>query len=210
MAVGTVRDELVAESLELNLKSLGVLDNLLLVLAELRSGGLLEGDSQSSDGVVVGTTLVTREDGEVDRTLKIIHDVLAGLGVSAAHALAEEDHGTTGTTERLVGGGGNHIGVLEGRRNDTGSNQTGDVSHVDNQVGANLVGNLAHTGVVNETAVGRSTSNQALGTVELSVGLEGIVVNDAGLSVDPVGEGLKVGRNSGNPGQVNTLFDDRR
>jgi hypothetical protein len=122
VAVSTVRDELVAESLELNLKSLGVLENLFLVLTELRSGGLLEGNSQSSDGVVVGTTLVTREDGEVDRTLKVIHDFLASLGVSATHTLAEEDHGTTRTTERLVGGGGDDVGVLEGRRNDTSGN----------------------------------------------------------------------------------------
>ena len=160
MAVGAVGDELVAELLELDLESLGVLDDLLLVLLESGVVGLLERDGQSGDGVVVGTTLVTGEDGEVDGSFKIVQDLLAGLGVGAAHTLAEEDHGTTGSTERLVGGGGDDVGVLEGRGDDAGSNQTGDVSHVDNQVGANVVGDLAHASVVDQAAVGGGTSNE--------------------------------------------------
>lgn len=201
VAVSAVRDELVTESLELLLEGLGVLDDLLLVLLELGGINLLKGNSQSSDGVVVGTTLVTREDREVDGALKVIHDVLAGLGVSAADTLAEEDHGTTGTTEGLVGGGGDNIGVLEGGGDDTGGNQTRDVSHVDNEVGADLVSDLAHASVVDQAAVGGGTSDQALGAVELSVGLELIVVNDTGLKVDTVGEGLEVGRDSRDPAE---------
>ena len=112
VTVSAVSNELVAQFLELKLSRLGVLDNQFLVLLKLRGGGLLQGNSKSSDGVVVGTTLVTREDREVDRTLKVIQDFLAIL-VSAAHTLAEEDHGTTGTTERLVGSGGDDIRVLE-------------------------------------------------------------------------------------------------
>ena len=60
--VGTAGDELVSELLELNLKNLGVLDDLLLVGLELGGHGLLERNRKSGDGVVVGTTLVTRED----------------------------------------------------------------------------------------------------------------------------------------------------
>ena len=80
MAVGAVGDELVAELLELVLECLGVLDHLLLVLLELGGSGLLQGNSQSGDGVVVGTTLVTGEDGEVDGVLEVVQDLLAGLG----------------------------------------------------------------------------------------------------------------------------------
>lgn len=199
VAVGAIGDELVAQLLEFELDGLGVLHNLLLVLLELGGGSLLEGDRQSGDGVVVGATLVTREDGEVDGSLQVIHNVLAGLGVVAADALTEEDHGATRTTEGLVGSGGHHIGILERRRNDASSDQPGDVSHIHNEVGADLVSNLTHALVVNQTAVGRGTGDQALGAVELSVGLQGVIVNDASLEVDTVGEGFKVGGDSRDP-----------
>ena len=199
VAVSAVSNELVAQLLEFVLNRLGVLENLSLVGLEFRSVCLLEGNSKSSDGVVVRTTLVTGEDGEVDGTLKVVHGVLASLGVSAAHTLTEEDHGTTGTTERLVGGGGDNISVLEWRRDDTSRDKTRNVGHVNNEVRANLVSNLAHALIVDQTAVGRCTGDNALGAVELSVVLQHVVVNDASLEVDTVGEGLEVGRDSRDP-----------
>lgn len=198
VAVSAVRDELVAQLLELVLQSLGVVQDLLLVLLELGSVNLLESNSKGSDGVVVGTTLVTRENGEVDRTLKVVKNLLSGL-VSAAHTLAEEDHGTTGATKRLVGGGSDNIGVLEGRRNDTGGDQSGDMGHINDEVSADLVSDLAHALIVDQAAVGGGTGNQTLGAVELSVGLQGIVINDTSLKVDTVGEGLEVSRDSRDP-----------
>ena len=199
VAVSAVSNELVAQLLHLVLKRLGVLDNLLLVLLELRAGSLLEGNSKGSDGVVVGTSLVTGEDREVDGTLKVVQDVLTGLGVGAADTLAEEDHGTTGTTERLVGRGGDDISVFEGRGDDASSNETRDVGHIDDKVGADLVSDLTHAGVVDQTAVGRGTGNNALGAVELSVVLKHVVVNETSLEVDTVGESLEVGGDSRDP-----------
>lgn len=193
VGVGTVGDELVAESLEGDLESLGVGDNLLLVGLEVRGLGLLEGDREGGDGVVVGTTLVTGEDGEVDGVLELVEGLLAGLGVDGADTLAEEDHGTTGTTEGLVGGGGDNVGVLEGSGDDLGGDETGDVSHVDHEVGTDGVGNLAHALVVDETAVGRGTGNEDLGAVEDGVLLEHVVVDDASLLIHAVGHGLEVG-----------------
>jgi hypothetical protein len=196
VAVSAVRHELVAESLESVLQGLGVGNNLLLVGLEVRAGSLLQGNSQSSDGVVMRTTLVAGEDGEVDGVLEVVEGLLAGLGIDGADALAEEDHGTTGTTERLVGGGCNNVGVLEGSGDDLGSNETGDVSHIDNKVGTDGVGDLAHALVVNETAVSRGTSNKDLRAEENGVLLECIIVNDAGVEVDTVRHGLKVSRDS--------------
>lgn len=199
VAVGAVSDELVAKRLEAVLQGLGVGHDLLLVDLEVRGLGLLEGDGQSGDGVVVGTTLVAGEDGEVDGVLELVESLLASLGVDGADTLAEEDHGTAGTTEGLVGGGGDNIGVLEGSGDDLGGNETGNVSHVNHEVGTNGVGNLAHTLVVDQTAVGRGTSDQNLRAVEDGVLLERIVVNDAGLLVDAVGHGLEVGGDSRDP-----------
>ena len=73
------------------------------------------------------------------------------------------------------------------------------MGHVDNEVSADLISDLAHTGVVNQTAVSRSTRNKTLGAVELSVVLKHVVVNNSSLEVDTVGEGLEVGGDSGNP-----------
>lgn len=199
VGVGAVRDELVAELLELLLESLGVGNNLLLVLLELGGGSLLEGNSKSGDGVVVGATLVTGEDGEVDLVLKVIKGLLASLGVDGADTATEEDHGATGATEGLVGGGGDDIGVEEGRGDNLGGDKAGNVSNIDDEVSANGVGNLAHALVVNQTAVCRGTGDEDLGAEELGVLLEGIVVNDAGVNVDAVGHGLEVGGDSRDP-----------
>lgn len=199
VAVSAVGNELVAELLELDLQSLGVGDNLLLVGLELRGLSLLKGNSQSSDGVVVRTTLVAREDGEVDGLLKVVEGLLAGLGINRADTLSEEDHGTTGTTERLVGGGGDDVSPQEGRRNGLSGDKTRDVGHIDNQVSANGVSNLAHALVVDQTAVSGGTGNKDLGAVQDSVLLELVVVDDASVEVDTVGHGLEVGRDSGNP-----------
>lgn len=199
VAVSAVRHELVAESLESVLQGLGVGNNLLLVGLEVGASSLLQGNSQSSDGVVVRTTLVTGENGEVDRVLEVVEGLLAGLGIDGADALAEEDHSTTGTTERLVGGGCDNVGVLEGSGDDLSSNETGDVSHIDNKVGTNGVGDLAHALVVNETAVSRGTGNKDLGAEEDGVLLESIIVNNAGVKVDTVRHGLKVSRDGRDP-----------
>lgn len=199
MGVGTVRDELVALLLEDSLEGLGVGNNLLLVSLELGGGGLLEGNGKSGDGVVVGAALVPGEDGEVDLVLEVVEGFLAGLGINGADALAEEDHGTTGTTEGLVSGGGDDIGILERSGDDAGGNETRDVGNVDNEVGTNRVGNLAHALVIDEAAVGRSTGDEDLGAEELSVLLELVVVNDASVKVDTVGHGLEVGGDSRDP-----------
>jgi hypothetical protein len=62
VAVSSTRDEVVSHAAELLLEGLGVGNNLLLVELVLRREGLLESNGKSSDGVVVGTTLVTGED----------------------------------------------------------------------------------------------------------------------------------------------------
>lgn len=199
VAVGAVGDELVAEGLEGGLQSLGVGDNLLLVSLELGGGSLLESNGQGGDGVVVRATLVSREDGEVDGVLEVVESLLASLGINRADALAEEDHGTAGTTERLVGGGGDNVSVLEGGRDNLGGDETRDVSHIDNEVGTHGVGNLAHALVVDETAVSRGTGNEDLGAKENGILSQLVVVDDAGLDVDSVGHGLEVGRDGGDP-----------
>jgi hypothetical protein len=194
VGVSAVRDEGVVELLEGDLQGLGVLDDLLLVGDELWGVGLLEGDREGGDGVVVRTALMTGEHGEVDWTLEVVQHLLAGLGVDGADAATEEDHGASWATQRLVGGGGHDVGIFKWRRDDLGGDETRDVGHVDHQVGAHRVGNLAHALVVDQTAVGRRAGHEDLGSVERGRLLEHVVVDDAGLWVDPVWHRLEVGR----------------
>lgn len=62
MAVCAAGDEVVAHAGELLCKGLGVGDDLLLVELVFGGEGLLEGDSEGGDSVVVGSTLVAGED----------------------------------------------------------------------------------------------------------------------------------------------------
>lgn len=193
VVVCAVGDEGVVHGFEGDFEGLGVLDDLLLVELEVVGLGLLEGYGERGDGVVVGSTLVTGEDGEVDRAFEIVEGFFAGLCVGLANALTEEDHGAAGAAERLVGGRGDDVAVGEGRLVDTGGDEARDVGHVHEEVAADLVSNLAHTGVVDLAAVCGGSSDKHLGAVHESILLELVVVDETGLEVDAVGEGLEVG-----------------
>jgi len=201
VVVGTVGDKFVTAGLELVLEGLGVLDDLLLVLSEIRGLSLLERDGQSGDGMIVWTTLVTWEDGEIDWSLEIVQclKLLASLHLGLSYALPEEDHGSTRAAQTLVGGSGDDIGVWEWRVVDLAGDQTRNVGHVDNQVAADLVCNLSHARIVDGTAVSRGTSDDDLGSVHEGILLELLVVDDASLEVDAVWEGLEVGGNGRDP-----------
>ncbi|KAH3660301.1 hypothetical protein OGAPHI_006887 [Ogataea philodendri] len=171
--VGTVRNKLVADS-------------------------LFQSSGQGRNRVVVRTTLVTWEHREVDRVLKIVVDLLSGLWIHGSNTLSEENHSTTWTSQGLVGGGGDNIGVLEWRWNHACCYQTGDVSHVNNKIGTNLVCDLSHSLVIDQSAVSRSTSNQNLWSVQNGGLFQHIVVDDSGLKVHSVWHGLEIGGNCRN------------
>lgn len=156
------------------------------VVLEGGVGSLLEGNGDTGNGVVVGSTLACGEDGSVDTGLEVLLLVLA-----------EEDETGTRTTEGLVGGGGDNVTELEGRVLLGSGNETRDVGHVGHQVCTLAVGNLAETLVLPVTGVGGTTANHKSGLEEVGVGSELLVVDDTGLGVDTVWEGLEVdGRSS--------------
>ena len=154
MAVGSVGDELVAEGFEGSFELFCVGEDLLLIGLELGGHGLIEGDGEGGDGVVVGAALVAREDGEVDGAFEVVEERLLSLGVGGADALAEEDHGAAGAAERFMRGGCHDVGVEEGGGDDACGDQAGYVGHIDDEVGTDKIGDLAHPGVVDEPAVG--------------------------------------------------------
>lgn len=203
VAISAISNQLVAKRLECVFQSLGVGYDLLLVGLELGGLSLLESNGQGGDGVIMRSTLMAGEDGEVDGALKVIEGLLASFGIDRADTLAEEDHCAARATERLVGGGSDDISVLERRRDDFGSDKSRDVSHVDNKVSANGVGDLTHALIVNQAAVSRGTGDEDLGAVENSVLGEHVVVDDASLEVNSVRHSLEVGGDSRDPGGEN-------
>lgn len=61
-----------------------------------------------------------------------------GLEHCVQQTFAEEDQGSSRPSKRLVRGGGDDVSVLEGRRDDAGGDESGDVCHVRHQVRAAL------------------------------------------------------------------------
>lgn len=189
VVVRAIGDDLVSLLEQSGGKGLGVGNDLLGVQLELGAGSLLEGDGNTGNSVVVGTSLDGGEDSLVDTALEIL--TLLDLGILV---LAEEDQTGTGATEGLVGGGGDNIAVFEGRLGLLSGNETGDVGHVGHEVGTVLVGDLAEAGIVPLTGVGRGTADENLGAEELGVLLESVKINETGGHIDLVGHGLEVDR----------------
>ncbi len=73
---------------------------------------------------------------------------------------------------------GHNIRVLKRGRNDSRRDQAADVRHVRQQVRAVVVGDLLHARVVDESRVGRSARNYQFGTVQFSILLHFIVVDN--------------------------------
>ena len=67
--------------------------------------------------------------------------------------------------ERLVSGRGGDVGVRNGRRMQSGCNESGEVRHIDQQVGTDLVGDLPEPLEVQLTRVGRPAGDDQLGSV---------------------------------------------
>ena len=116
--------------------------------------------------VVVGTSLTSGEDGLVDPLLNV------GLLV-----LSEEDQTSSGSSQSLVGGGGDNVTEVERRAVLTGSDETGDVGHVAHEVRTVGIGDLPQPGVVPVSGVSRGTTDEESGLVQSGVGGQLLVVD---------------------------------
>jgi hypothetical protein len=93
--IGATGLKLVPVANKLLSKGTSIRNDLLSILLELWHGDLVQGSSDSSDGVVMGTTLASREDSLIDTLFEI-------FGIF--QVLPEEDETGTRTTEGLVAG----------------------------------------------------------------------------------------------------------
>ena len=92
-----------------------------------------------------------------------------------------------------MGGRSHDVSILNRILEQTGSDQTGRVSHVDQQDGAYFVRDLAHTLVVPLTRISRSTADDQLGFVLQSLALHIVVIHALGLRIELVTDGFEIG-----------------
>mmetsp|Transcript_37867 Transcript_37867/g.83159 ORF Transcript_37867/g.83159 Transcript_37867/m.83159 type:complete len:266 (-) Transcript_37867:74-871(-) len=134
----------------------------------------------------------------VRATLKGGEDGLVDLSLEASGILAEEDHTGTRTAERLVSGGSNDVAELERTLLHAGGDEAGNVSHIHQEEGAVGVGNLSELGVVPVAGIGRSAADDHGRLEEGGVLRQAVVIDEAAVGMDAVGEGLEVDRGGRN------------
>ena len=124
-----------------------------------------------------GAALKAGEDGGVE--------LLAEVGV------VREDHAAAGAAEGFVGGGGRDVGVRQGRGEDAGGDQAGEVRHVDHEEGAHFVGDSADAGEVDGAGIGGAAGDDELGALAAGELLELLVVEGAVIGADAVLYGVE-------------------
>ena len=115
VVVGAARDEAEAALSECVRKRDGVGSYLSLVMDELFGHRFAEGDCLGGYGVFHRAALGVGEDGAVD-----------GAGVVGVG----EYHASAWTSEGLVSGGGDYLGLTHGRGMLSGGNESGNVGHI--------------------------------------------------------------------------------
>merc|ERR1740123_1882162 len=168
-------------------QGLRILHDLLLVLLELRTLPHLERRGQRRDRLVVRATLEAREHGCVDLFLEVI-----------LLAPAEENHGTSGPAQGLVGRGRHDVGVIERRSDHTTDNKAGDVGHVSKEDRTALVRNLAHSRIVDEPRISTRARNEDLRPDAEREFLALVVIDQTSRLVEAVRNRLEVLRYHGN------------
>ena len=86
-----------------------------------------------------------------------------------------------GAAERLVRGRRDDVGVRERRRVDAGSDEAGDVRHVDEEEGADRMGDVGHPLEVPEPRIGRGATDDELRAHLAGLRLHRVVVDPLGV-----------------------------
>ena len=177
VVIGTARDHVIAQLKEGICHSYRIGMHLSLVGLEGRLQSLVEGNRLGSNHVLQRSTLYSGEDGRVDQLRHHLDATLLGsLAPGVLKVLTHQDDTTTRTSQGLVGRRGNDVGILHRIGEETGSNETCRVSHIDHKDGTDAISDLAHTLIVPLARVGRGTADDQLRVGLLSLALHIIVV----------------------------------
>mmetsp|Transcript_71897 Transcript_71897/g.120583 ORF Transcript_71897/g.120583 Transcript_71897/m.120583 type:complete len:278 (-) Transcript_71897:232-1065(-) len=185
MVVSAIGHQLVTLLHQSRTQGTGIGLDLLGILLECWACDLLQLSGNTSNLVLVGTTLKSREHSKVDLLGE------SGWGSIRTLGLAAEDHAGARTTQTLVGGGGDHITVLEGIVLLASRHQTTDMGNVSQQQSTTVVSCLTEAVELDLTWVRTGASDQHLRT-EGQRELVKLVVVDVPILIHVVRQRLKV------------------
>ena len=151
-------------------------DRALLAVPEVVGRRELEGRGLGRDDVHERAALLTGEDVGVE--------LLREVG------LVGEDEARAGAADRLVHRRGDDVRVRDGRGVEPGGHEAGEVRHVDPERRSDLVGDLAEQGEVELARVGGPAGDDDARLVLAGLGADVLHVDEHGVGVDPVGDGV--------------------
>ena len=191
MVVGTAGDNLVALADKGVAQGRRILHDLLLILAVLRLGSLVEGYCLGGDNVLQGASLYSGEYAGIQDGAHLLYLALGGGDApGVVEVLAHKDDASAGAAQGLMGGGGDYVGIFHGVLKEPGGDEAGRMCHIYPQQGAYLIGNGPHPFVVPFAGIGRCPADNKLGTAFQGLALHLVVVHEAGFGVEAVGDGL--------------------
>ncbi len=153
-------------------ESAGIVEYAADVQLELRTERLAEGHRLGGDDMHERAALEAGEHGRIDATGEFL--------------VVGEDEPAPRPAQRLVGRAGDHMGMREGRRMQTGGDDARDMGHVDHEPGTDGVRDLAEAGKVDDARVGRGAGDDELGAMLLGEPRDLLVVDASILAPDTV------------------------
>ena len=178
VVVRAAGDQLHTAGGQLGFKRLRVLNDFAGILLELRLQRLAKADGLRGDDVLQRAALRAGEDGGVDA----LDDIL----------VVRQNQAAAGAAQRLVGRGGDHVGVGYGALVLAACDKTRNVRHIDHQHRAVAVGDLGQLLKVDGAGIGRCTGDQQLGADLRDLLGQCGVVDAAILGGDTVGDKVVV------------------
>ncbi len=173
--VGAARNDPEAFGRKRLAECFGIGDDLLLVLAEFRLKRFKEADGLGGDHVHERAALNSREHRFVERLGKLRF---------------AEHHAASRASQRLVGGGGNKVGVRYGTWMQPRRDEACDVRHIDHQQRAGFFGDLPESFKVDRSRIGACAGHNQLGLVLHGQAFKLVVVDGFGFLAHPVGDNV--------------------
>src|SRR5690606_7358603 len=158
---------------------LGVFGDLRLIGFVFGRHRLFEANRFSGDDVHQRTTLTA---GEYCR-VKFFLNFFVSFG---------QNQTTTWTAQGFVSGSGGYVSNLHRVRIQTGSNQTGDVRHIDKQVSTDFVSDIAEALPIYDLRVSRETGNNDFRLMFQRQTFNFVIVDQTGFGVQTVLDGVVV------------------
>ena len=176
MVVGAAGDQPHARLFQGVGQGSGIGDDLVLIGLEFGLQRFAQGYGLGGDDVHQRAALAAGKDGGVD--------LLGDDGVVG------QDHAAAGAAQGLVIGGGHHIGVGHGAGMLACGHHARDVGDVHHQIGARFPGDFTEALEIDDAGVGRRAGDDHAGAMLQGQRAHLIVVDQAGVGVTAVGDGI--------------------